>query len=103
MTAEQQARAEALVAAHAAPTCRSSPTSPRSAPLGFRSIGDAATGYEHYINIGYIGDDAFLDPTKPESLVYRVDGDAPHARVGDVHRQGHADRRPRRSSTTAAR
>ena len=43
--------------------------------LGFQSIGDASTGYEHYINYSYIGDDKFLDPTAPESLVYRVDGD----------------------------
>ncbi|MFD3746094.1 hypothetical protein [Nocardia sp. NPDC058633] len=42
--------------------------------LGFRSIGDSATGYEHYINTGYIRDDNFLDATHPESLVYRVDG-----------------------------
>ncbi len=43
--------------------------------LGFHSIGDASTGFEHYINIGYIGDDHFLDPNHPESLVYRVDGE----------------------------
>ena len=43
--------------------------------LGFHSIGDASTGFEHYINIGYIGDDHFLDPNYPESLVYRVDGE----------------------------
>ncbi|MEV6320648.1 hypothetical protein AB0M45_05535 [Nocardia sp. NPDC051787] len=42
--------------------------------LGFRSIGDSATGYEHYVNTGYIRDDRFLDATHPESLVYRVDG-----------------------------
>ncbi|MFD3702689.1 hypothetical protein ACFWUP_06035 [Nocardia sp. NPDC058658] len=42
--------------------------------LGFRSIGDAATGYEHYINTGFIRDNNFLDATHPESLVYRVDG-----------------------------
>ncbi|WP_194814176.1 hypothetical protein [Nocardia sp. XZ_19_385] len=42
--------------------------------LGFRSIGDASTGYEHFINFGYIRDDRFLDPTYPESLVYRVEG-----------------------------
>ncbi|WP_410870442.1 hypothetical protein [Nocardia sp. A7] len=42
--------------------------------LGFRSIGDSATGYEHYINTGYIRDTNFLDATHPESLVYRVDG-----------------------------
>ena len=43
--------------------------------FGFQSIGDAATGFEHYINPGFIGDDHFLDPSHPESLVYRVDGD----------------------------
>ncbi|MFJ2664426.1 hypothetical protein ACIO14_08760 [Nocardia fluminea] len=42
--------------------------------LGFRSIGDSATGYEHYINMSYIRDNNFLDPAHPESLVYRVDG-----------------------------
>ena len=57
------------------PTCRSSPTSPRSPPLGFRSIGDAATGFEHYINPGFIGDDRFLDPTGPSRSSTRVDGD----------------------------
>jgi hypothetical protein len=43
--------------------------------LGYRSIGDAATGFEHFINAGFIGDDRFLDPAAPESLVFRVDGD----------------------------
>ena len=43
--------------------------------FGFQSIGDAATGFEHYINPGFIIDDHFLDPSHPESLVYRVDGD----------------------------
>ncbi|MFE3319878.1 hypothetical protein [Nocardia sp. NPDC059195] len=42
--------------------------------LGFRSIGDSPTGYEHYINMSYIRDNNFLDPAHPESLVYRVDG-----------------------------
>ncbi|MFD5174503.1 hypothetical protein ACFWM1_01735 [Nocardia sp. NPDC058379] len=42
--------------------------------LGYRSIGDSATGYEHYINTGYIRDGNFLDAAHPESLVYRVDG-----------------------------
>ena len=43
--------------------------------LGYRSIGDAGTGFEHYINTALISDDKFLDPRAPESLVYRVDGD----------------------------
>lgn len=74
VTPEQQARAEQLVA----DTLRELPTFADVAAigaLGFRSIGDASTGYEHFINVGYITDDRFLDPTAPESLVYRVDGD----------------------------
>ena len=72
---EQQARAEQLVA----DTLRELPTFADVASigaLGFRSIGDASTGFEHFINAGYIADDKFLDPTAPESLVYRVDGAA---------------------------
>jgi hypothetical protein len=42
---------------------------------GYRSIGDAHTGFEHVINREFIDDDAFLDPTAPESLVFRVEGD----------------------------
>ena len=42
--------------------------------LGYRSIGDSSTGFEHYINPGLIFDDVWLDPSEPESLVYRVDG-----------------------------
>jgi hypothetical protein len=75
VTPEQQARAEALVVA----TMRDLPAFADVATLpalGYRSIGDSSTGFEHYINYGYIADEAFLDPTKPESLVYRVDGDA---------------------------
>ena len=51
VTPEQQARAEALVATRST-SSRSSPTSLRSPALGYQSIGDAGTGYEHYINYG---------------------------------------------------
>jgi hypothetical protein len=71
---EQQARAETLVA----DTLRELPQFAdvtKVGDLGFKSIGDANTGFEHYINFGYILDDAFLDPKKPESLVYQIDGD----------------------------
>ena len=74
MTPEQQARAETLVAS----TLRDLPQFAdvtKVGALGFTSIGDAANGFEHYINLAYILDDAFLDPNKPESLVYQVDGD----------------------------
>jgi hypothetical protein len=71
---EQQARAETLVAS----TLRDLPQFAdvtKIGDLGFTSIGDAAGGFEHYINFAYLRDDAFLDPNKPESLVYQVDGD----------------------------
>ncbi|HEU4840538.1 MAG TPA: hypothetical protein VFT09_03820, partial [Ilumatobacteraceae bacterium] len=74
VTAEQQARAETLVAA----TLQDLPQFADAATvgaLGFQSIGDAASGFEHYINGAYIRDDSFLDPNRPESLVYRVDGE----------------------------
>lgn len=74
VTAEQQARAEQLV--H--DTLRDLPAFAdvaTAAELGYRSIGDASTGFEHYINLALFGDDKELDPTAPESLVYQVDGD----------------------------
>jgi len=37
---------------------------------GYRSIGDGATGYEHYVNWSYVDDGHILDPARPESLVY---------------------------------
>jgi hypothetical protein len=42
---------------------------------GYRSIGDAVTGDEHYVNWSYANDGHILDPTRPESVVYeRVNG-----------------------------
>ena len=40
---------------------------------GFSTIGDGATGYEHYINWKYINDEHELNPEFPESLVYQID------------------------------
>jgi hypothetical protein len=74
VTPEQQARAETLVASTLQDLPQFADVTKVGA-LGFTSIGDAASGYEHYINSAYIRDDAFLDPNKPESVVYQVDGD----------------------------
>lgn len=41
---------------------------------GYESIGDARTGYEHFINWSYLEDGAELDATKIESIVFEVDG-----------------------------
>ena len=74
VTGEQQARAEQLVR----DTLRELPAFADVTAVGafgYQSIGDASTGFEHYVNYSLIGDDVLLDPTQPESLVYEVDGD----------------------------
>jgi hypothetical protein len=38
--------------------------------VGFSSIGDGLTGTEHFINQAYMDDGEFMNPDKPESLVY---------------------------------
>jgi hypothetical protein len=42
---------------------------------GYRSIGDGAGGYEHFVNPAFLADGAVLDPQRPESLVYEVGAD----------------------------
>jgi hypothetical protein len=39
---------------------------------GYRSIGDALTGDEHYVKWSYVDDGHILDPNRPESLVYEM-------------------------------
>jgi hypothetical protein len=40
---------------------------------GFASIGDKSSGSEHYVHWDWINDNVILDPSRPESLVYRVE------------------------------
>jgi hypothetical protein len=71
VTPEQQARAENLISV----TLLRLPTFADTATAyaaGYRSIGDAGTGFEHYVNWSYLDDDHLLDPDHPESLVYRA-------------------------------
>jgi hypothetical protein len=72
VTPEQQARAENLVAITLIRLPHFADTAVAEA-AGFRSIGDGATGFEHYINWSYVNDDHTLDPDYPESLVYQID------------------------------
>jgi hypothetical protein len=44
-----------------------------AAAEGFHSIGDGITGDEHWIHWDWIEDNTYLDPHKPEALVYHVD------------------------------
>ena len=74
VTDDQRARAEQLVTDTLRELPRFADVSSLAA-LGYRSIGDAGTGVEHFVNTSLIHDDRFLDPTAPESLVYEVDGD----------------------------
>lgn len=73
VSAEEQADAEELVT-------RTLQRLPQFADVataearGYRSIGDALTGFEHFIKWDEIDDDTVLDPDEPESLVYRVEG-----------------------------
>jgi hypothetical protein len=73
VTPEQQARAENLIAITLIRLPQfANPAAAEAA--GFRSIGDAVTGDEHYINLAYFHDGRILDPDHPESLVYEPDG-----------------------------
>jgi len=41
---------------------------------GYRSIGDAQSGFEHYVKWSLVNDGKILDPAHPESLVYKAVG-----------------------------
>ena len=71
VTPEQQARAENLIAVTLARLPKYADTNTAYA-AGYRTIQDAATGYEHYINWSYLDDGKILDPDYPDSLVYRA-------------------------------
>ena len=69
VTPEEQARAENLVAITLIRLPQwSDPATAVAA--GFHSIGDAVTGFEHYVQWDWINDEDFLNPDHPESLVY---------------------------------
>jgi hypothetical protein len=74
VTADEQARAEALVE-------ETIDVLPQFADVdsldekGYFSIGDAASGDEHFINWNLINDDVLIDPNQPESLVFEPQPD----------------------------
>ncbi len=73
VTPEQQAKAEQLLTYTLMVLPEKYSTPEKATAAGFASIGDAATGDEHYLNWDWINDDHILDPNFPESLVFRVD------------------------------
>jgi hypothetical protein len=69
VTPQQQAFAENLVAVNVVRLPQwADPATAEAA--GFRSVGDADSGHEHYVQWDWIDDDVWLDPDAPESLVY---------------------------------
>lgn len=69
VTPQEQARAENLLAASVQLLPQwSDPTYDQA--HGFFSIGDGATGVEHYLNPEFMNDSVMLDPDRPESLVF---------------------------------
>ncbi len=71
VSAEQEQRAADLIRETSVKLLRWS--DPKTAYAdGYRSIRDSVTGFEHYMNYSLYDDDKFLDPSAPESLVYRV-------------------------------
>jgi hypothetical protein len=74
VTPEQQAAAENLVAINVVRLPQWADYRTAEA-AGYHSIGDAGTGYEHFIKWDAIDDQVWLDPDHPESLVYTPQAD----------------------------
>lgn len=69
VSSAQQARAENLLSSTIVRLPQWSDPAVAEA-AGFRSIGDGATGEEHYIHREFMANDTILDPDEPESLVF---------------------------------
>ena len=74
VTPQQQAAAENLIAVTLVDLPQWSDYRVAEA-AGFKSIGDGATGHEHFVQWDWIEDDVLLDPDFPESLVYEPQPD----------------------------
>ena len=74
VSAEEQADAEELVTITLERLPQFADTATAEA-MGYRSIRDGMTGYEHFMKWDLIVDDIELDPDYPESLVYKVNPD----------------------------
>jgi hypothetical protein len=71
VTPAEQHRAETLLR-QTIVDLRRFPTPVQAVEAGYRSIGDALTGDEHFVKWSDVDDGHILDPTRPESLVYEV-------------------------------
>ena len=73
VTSEQASRATTLIQSAQRDLPKYALTS-TARDAGYRSIGDAGTGFEHWINFDLLDDGRVLDTSAPESLVYAVKG-----------------------------
>ena len=73
VTAEQRAAAQDLIDRTTAGMARFTDEA-SVLGAGYISIGDGATGFEHFVNVGYLIDGYELDPGRIESIVFRVEG-----------------------------
>ena len=57
---------------------------------GYTSIGDASTGYEHFVHFGFLNDGYLMDPDRIESIVFQVNPDGSKVIVSAMYilRQG---------------
>jgi hypothetical protein len=83
-TRQELARAAALVETTTAALARYKTTADVEA-AGYRSIGDAATGFEHFVNRGYLTDGRELDPERIESIVFRVEANRTKTLVSGMY------------------
>ena len=72
VTPEQRTRAAKLIAETEKSLMRF-PTVAAAEAAGYRSIGDAITGFEHFVNRSYLANDTVVDAQEPESLVFKVE------------------------------
>jgi hypothetical protein len=88
VTPEQQAFAENLVAVNVVRLPQWADPAVAEA-AGFHSIGDAASGHEHYVQWDWLDDDVALDPDAPESLVYEPQPDGSKKLVSAMYMLPH--------------
>ena len=102
VTPEQQARAENLIAITLVrlPKYADYHVAERGR---LRSIGDAVTGDEHFVNSRYFDDGHILDPDYPESLVYKPQPDGTKTLAAAMYMLPPGTKLDRRSPTSAAR
>jgi hypothetical protein len=77
-TVLQKAKADALIKNSEA-LLELFPNRAAAEAKGFRTLGDATTGFEHFVRAEYLTDRADLDASRPEAVVFRagLNNDAP--------------------------